>query len=70
MPLCGLLGCYNCKKRRCKKFMEFEIKADFEPKEEYQNALKLLLETDNAIQKLTPQEQQKLALEFSKYKCA
>lgn len=50
--------------------MEFEIKADFEPKEEYQNALKLLIETDNAIQKLTPQEQQKLALEFSKYKGA
>ena len=46
----------------------FEIKVDVELKDNYDNALKLLLKTDTAIQKLTPQEQQKLALEFSKYK--
>lgn len=49
---------------------DFGIKVDVEPKDNYDKALKLLIETDNAIQKLTPQEQQKLALEFSKYKGA
>lgn len=38
-----------------------EIKLDAEPKDNYGKAKKLLLETDKAIQALTPQEQQKLA---------
>ncbi len=46
----------------------FEIKADIEPKDNYEKAQKLLLETDDAIQKLTPQELQKLADEFFVYK--
>lgn len=49
---------------------DFDIKVDVEPKDNYDKALKLLLETDNAIQELTPQERQKLALAFSKYKGA
>lgn len=48
---------------------DLKFKVDVEPKNNYDKALKLLIETDNAIQKLTPQERQKLALEFSKYKC-
>lgn len=44
---------------------DFEIKVDVEPKDNYDKALKLLLETDNAIQKLTSQERQKLALDFT-----
>ena len=48
--------------------IEFEIKADVEPKDNYDKALKLLIETDNAIQKLTPQELSKLVQDFSKYK--
>ncbi len=47
---------------------DFEIKVDVEPKDNYDKALKLLLETDNAIQKLTPQELSKLLQDFSKYK--
>lgn len=45
-----------------------EIKIDIEPKDNYEKAQKLLLETDKAIQALTPQEQQKLAQEFFQYK--
>ena len=45
-----------------------EPKLDFEPKDNYGKAKKLLLETDKAIQALTPQEQQKLAQEFFQYK--
>lgn len=48
--------------------MDFEIKADVDPKDNYDKALKLLIETDNAIQKLTPQELSKLLQDFSKYK--
>ena len=47
---------------------DFEIKVDVEPKDNYDKALKLLIETDNAIQKLTPQELSKLVQDFSKYK--
>ncbi len=47
---------------------DFDIKVDVEPKDNYDKALKLLLETDNAIQKLTPQEMSKLLQDFSKYK--
>ena len=47
---------------------DFEIKVDVEPKDNYDKALKLLLETDNAIQKLTSQELSKLLQDFSKYK--
>lgn len=47
---------------------DFDIKVDVEPKDNYDKALKLLLETDNAIQKLTPQELSKLLQDFSKYK--
>lgn len=45
-----------------------EPKLDFEPKDNYEKAKKLLLETDKAIQALTPQEQQRLAYEFMQYK--
>ena len=45
-----------------------ELKLDAEPKDNYGKAKKLLLETDKAIQALTPQEQQKLAQEFFQYK--
>lgn len=45
-----------------------ELKLDAEPKDNYEKAKKLLLETDKAIQALTPQEQQKLAQEFFQYK--
>ena len=48
--------------------MDFEIEADVDPKDNYDKALKLLIETDNAIQKLTPQELSKLLQDFSKYK--
>ncbi len=48
--------------------IEFETKADVEPKDNYEKALKLLIETDNAIQKLTSQELSKLLQDFSKYK--
>lgn len=44
-----------------------ELKLDAEPKDNYEKAKKLLLETDKAIQVLTPQEQQKLAQEFLQY---
>ena len=47
---------------------KMEIKIDIEPKDNYEKAQKLLLETDKAIQALTPQEQQKLAQEFLEYK--
>lgn len=47
---------------------KMEIKIDIEPKDNYEKAQKLLLETDKAIQALTPQEQQKLAQEFFQYK--
>lgn len=45
-----------------------EPKLDFEPKDNYEKAKKLLFETDKAIQVLIPQEQQKLAQEFLQYK--
>ena len=45
-----------------------ELKLDAEPKDNYEKAKKLLLETYKAIQALTPQEQQKLAQEFFQYK--
>ncbi len=45
-----------------------EFKVDVEPKDNYEKAKKLLLETDKAIQALIPQEKQKLAEEFFQYK--
>lgn len=45
-----------------------EFKVDVEPKDNYEKAEKLLLETDKAIQVLIPQEKQKLAEEFFQYK--
>lgn len=45
-----------------------EFKVDVEPKDNYEKAKKLLLETDKAIQALTPQQLQKLCLEFMQYK--
>ena len=45
-----------------------EIKIDIEPKDNYDKAKKLLLDTDKAIQALTSQEQQKLAQEFLLYR--
>lgn len=45
-----------------------EIKIDIEPKDNYDKAKKLLLDTDKAIQALTSQEQQKLAQEFLRYR--
>lgn len=45
-----------------------EFKVDVEPKDNYEKAKKLLLETDKAIQALTPQQFQKLCLEFMQYK--
>lgn len=47
---------------------DVEFKIDAEPKNNYENAKKLLLETDNAIQLLSPKEQQMLAKEFLQYK--
>lgn len=45
-----------------------EFKLDVEPKDNYENAKKLLLEADNAIRALTQEQQQKLAYEFAQYK--
>lgn len=47
---------------------KFELNIDAEPKDNYEKAKKLLLETDKAIQLLSPYEQQKLAYEFMQYK--
>lgn len=47
---------------------EIELKLDVDPKNDYEKAKKLLLETDKAIQKLTLYEQQQLAYEFMQYK--
>ena len=56
------------KVRGDKNMKNIEIKLDVELKDNYEKAKKLLWETDNALRKLTPQEQQKLAYEFSSYK--
>lgn len=45
-----------------------EAKVDIEPKDQYEKAKKLLIETDEAVRKLTLEEQQKLAYEFARYK--
>ena len=45
-----------------------KLKLDAEPKDNYEKAKKLLLETDKAIQALTQDQQQKLACEFAQYK--
>lgn len=45
-----------------------ELKLDAEPKDNYEKAKKLLLETDKAIQALPQDQQQKLACEFAQYK--
>ena len=47
---------------------DINFKLDVEPKDGYEKAKKLLFETDKAIQALTPQEQQKLAQEFLRYR--
>lgn len=47
---------------------KIELKLDAEPKNDYEQAKKLLFETDKAIQVLTPYEQQQLAYEFMQYK--
>ena len=47
---------------------DIEWDLDAKPKSKFENAKKLLLETDNAIQSLTFEERQKLAHEFAKYK--
>lgn len=63
-----LFGTAIIKVRGDKNMKDIELKLDVEPKDNYEKAKKLLWETDNALQKLTPQEQQKLAYEFSNYK--
>ena len=45
-----------------------EFKVDIEPKDNYEKAKKLLLETDKAIQELPPHQQWKLAQEFLQFK--
>lgn len=47
---------------------EIKLKLDAEPRENYEKAKKLLLETDKAIQALTQQELQELTYEFLQYK--
>ncbi|MBR6513208.1 MAG: hypothetical protein IKT46_00090 [Clostridia bacterium] len=47
---------------------DIKWKLDGEPKNNYENAKKLLLETDKAISALTLEEQRKLAYEFAQYK--
>jgi len=45
-----------------------EFKVDIEPKNNYEKAKKLLLETDAAINALPLEDQRKLAYEFAQYK--
>ena len=47
---------------------DIELKIDAEPKDNYEKAKKLLLETDEAIRSFTQEEQQRLAYEFMQYK--
>lgn len=47
---------------------DIELKIEAEPKDNYEKAKKLLLETDKAILKLTPQELQRLRCEYMRYK--
>ena len=47
---------------------EIELKLDAEPKNDYEKAKKLLLETDRAIRALPQDQQQQLAYEFVQYK--
>ena len=47
---------------------EIIFKLDAEPKDNYEKAKKLLLETDKAIQELPPHQQWKLAQEFLQFK--
>lgn len=47
---------------------DIELKVDAEPKDNYEKAKKLLLETDEAIRSLTQEEQHRLAYEFMQYK--
>lgn len=47
---------------------DIELKIDAEPKDYYEKAKKLLLETDKAICSLTQEEQHRLAYEFMQYK--
>ena len=63
-----LFGTAIIKVRGDKNMKDIELKLNVEPKDNYEKARKLLWETDNALRKLTPQEQQKLAYEFSNYK--
>ena len=57
------------KARRKRHDMDnIEFKLDAEPRDEYDKAIKLLFETDRAIQALTMQERNQLVQEFLKYK--
>lgn len=44
--------------------LDVKLKLDAESKDNYENAKKLLLETGKAVEKLTPQERQKLVQEY------
>ena len=59
--------CYNLIQRG-EIMTDIELKIDAEPKDYYEKAKKLLLETDEAIRSLTQEEQQRLAYEFMQYK--
>ena len=59
--------CYNFVQRG-EIMTDIELKIDAEPKDYYEKAKKLLLETDEAIRSLTQEEQQRLAYEFMQYK--
>lgn len=47
---------------------DYKITLDVEPESKYQKAWKALVEADNAISVLTPQEQQRLAEDYCKAK--
>ena len=47
---------------------DITLKLDAEPKNDYEKAKKLLLETDRAIRALPQDQQQQLAYEFAQYK--
>ena len=59
--------CYNLVQRG-EIMTDIELKLEAEPKDNYEKAKKLLLETDKAIQVLTPQELQRLRLEYMQYR--
>lgn len=71
LHISSTVNCNNdgfIKSKGGKIMTDIEIRLDAEPKDKYEKAMKLLLETDKAIRSLTLEEQQKLLYEFAKYK--